>query len=312
VGQVIEGRYRVLGVLGEGGMGVVYEGEHLQLGRRVAIKALVRRLADDPVAIARLRNEARLASALGHPNIVEVYDMGTLPDGAPYLVMERLEGETLAQRLRRERTLPIADAIEIVQQILSALAATHARGVLHRDLKPENVFLSRRPGLAPLARVLDFGISKQMDPVGDEGGHTLTRTGFVMGTPSYMAPEQVRGERALDGRVDLYAVGVIGYEMLLGRLPYTGRNPAMLAVEMLKSKPVRPRRLRPEIPPGLEAALLGLLAYAREERFASAGAALAAFTAFAGPAKGATSSEPDPTVVTGPPAGVRPRGRGEG
>ena len=276
-GSVIDGRYRVESVIAEGGMGVVYGAVHLELGRRVAIKALARKFAEDNVAVTRFRNEGRAAGGLGHPNIVEVFDMGTLPNGAPYLVMERLDGETLGERLKHERVLPIADAGNITQQILSALSATHVRNIVHRDLKPENVFLSSRAGLPPVVKLLDFGISKQVRRH-DDDNLSLTRAGFVMGTPTYMAPEQARGERDLDGRVDLYAVGVLAYEMLIGKPPYAAKTPAALVVEMKQTRPAPPRTLRPEIAVGLDAILMRLLALDRTKRFATAGEALDALT----------------------------------
>lgn len=295
------GRYRIKRVLAEGGMGVVYEGVHVELGRRVAIKTLSARHAEDAVAITRFRNEARAAGSLGHPNIVEVYDMGTLPEGAPYLVMEHLDGETLGQHLKRERVMPVDFAIEVTAQVLSALAAAHARGIIHRDLKPENVFLSRRMGLAPVAKLLDFGISKVVRP--DDDGSTLTRTGFVMGTPAYMAPEQARGDRDLDGRVDLYAAGVVAFEMLTGRLPYASKNPAALLVEFQRAVPPTPRLLRPEVPAWFDAVVTKLMAHDRCARFASAGDALGVIVA-RGRASPALSAE-DPTAVSALPMEVR-------
>ncbi len=277
VGNTIDNRYLVNGVIAEGGMGVVYDAEHTALGRRVALKALARRFADDHVAVTRFRNEARAASALGHPNIVEVSDFGVLPDGSPYLVMERLEGETLGQRLRRDVRIEPVEALQIVSQILSALAATHARDILHRDLKPENVFLSRRPGLPPLVKLLDYGISKQLTPLEDPS-QALTRAGFVMGTPGYMAPEQARGERNLDGRVDLYAVGILAYEMMSGRLAYTAKNPAALVTEMKNSPPPPLRSVRREVSDEFELFVHTLMALDKRHRFDSANVALDVIT----------------------------------
>ena len=297
MGEVVDGRYHVRGVIAEGGMGVVYDAVHIDLGRRVALKALARKFAEDIVAVTRFRNEARAASALGHPNIVEVSDMGVLPDGAPYLVMERLEGETLGQRLRRDGKISPSDAAQIVAQILSALTATHARDILHRDLKPENVFLSHRPGLPPIVKLLDFGISKQLT-TSEDPSHQLTRAGFVMGTPGYMAPEQARGERDLDGRVDLYAVGVLAYEMLSGRVAYQAKNPAALVGEMRNNPPPPLRTLRAAVSDEFELFIHTLMSLDRRQRYESATEALRVLT---NPHFETTSPDDEPTAITAAP-----------
>jgi serine/threonine protein kinase len=234
-GRVLGDRYRVTGVIAEGAMGVVYEAEHLALGKRVALKVLHPRHAQDREAISRLRHEARVAGTLGHPNICAIYDMGRLDDGSPYLVLERLHGETLAQRLAREGRLSPGDMVDILLQVLSALAAAHQRGVVHRDLKPDNIFLSQREGMRPVPKLLDFGIS-QADDIED----SLTdRTGSLLGsgTPFYMAPEQARGDRQFDGRVDLWAAGVVLYEGLTGQRPFQAKNYNALLVEILSVPP---------------------------------------------------------------------------
>ncbi len=279
-------------------MGVVYDAVHIDLGRRVALKALANKFTDDIVAVTRFRNEARAASALGHPNIVEVSDFGVLPDGAPYLVMERLEGETLGQRMRREGRLTPADASQIVAQILSALTATHEQEILHRDLKPENVFLSQRPGLPPVVKLLDFGISKQRATLEDPN-HQLTRAGFVMGTPGYMAPEQARGERDLDGRVDLYAVGVLAYEMLSGRPVYVAKNPAALVAEMRSRPPAPLRTVRATVSDEFELFVHTLMSLDRRQRYATAADALHVLM---DPQFETNSPDDEPTAITAAPA----------
>lgn len=188
VGRVIGDKYGVTGLIGEGGMGAVFEAEHLAIGRLVAVKVLHPKHAQNRDAATRLHHEARVVGTIGHPNICEVYDLGRLDDGSPYLVMERLHGETLAQRIVRVGRMIPADVIDVAVQILSALIVAHDKGIVHRDLKPENIFLSERPGMPPLAKILDFGISKAADL--DDAALDLTRTGMVMGTPYYMAPEQ--------------------------------------------------------------------------------------------------------------------------
>ena len=210
-----------------------------------------------------------VSGSFGHPHIVEVFDLGWLEDvRSPYLVMERLEGETLGARLKRERKLPITVALTVARQVLSALGATHARGILHRDLKPDNVFLARAADGGVRVKVLDFGLSKAIAPSIE--GPRLTRVGVVMGTPSYMAPEQATGASDLDARVDLYAVGMIVYESLVGRPLYTARTPAALMQQIGRFRPPTPRLVRPEVSSRLDAAVMKAIARDRRQRFADA------------------------------------------
>ncbi|WP_437599121.1 serine/threonine-protein kinase [Sorangium sp. So ce590] len=268
LGHVIGDKYGVTAIIGEGGMGAVYEAEHLQIGRLVAVKVMHPRETQKHEAISRLEHEARVAGRIGHPNICEVYDMGWLYDGSPYLVMERLHGETLAQRLERCRVVPPSELVDIMLQVLSALVTAHERGIVHRDLKPENIFLSERAGMLPVAKLLDFGISRASGM--DGMAMDLTRTGMVMGTPYYMAPEQARGDAELDHRLDLWAVGVILYEALTGQRPFVARNYNALLVQILTlwHRPVT--ALDPTTPPGLSRLVDRALAKEREERFQSA------------------------------------------
>ncbi|WP_437723675.1 serine/threonine-protein kinase [Sorangium sp. So ce861] len=267
LGHVIGDKYGVTAIIGEGGMGAVYEAEHLQIGRLVAVKVMHPRETQQREAISRLEHEARVAGRIGHPNICEVYDMGWLPDGSPYLVMERLHGETLAQRIERRGVVSPSELVDIMLQVLSALVTAHERGIVHRDLKPENIFLSERAGMLPVAKLLDFGISQAS---GMDGAMDLTRTGMVMGTPYYMAPEQARGDVELDHRLDLWAVGVILYEALTGQRPFVARNYNALLVQILTlwHRPVT--ELDPTIPPGLSRLVDRALAKERDERFQSA------------------------------------------
>ncbi len=274
IGRTIGGKYLVRSVLGEGGMGAVYEAENTALGRSVAVKVLHPAQARKRVAVKRFHQEARSAGAIGHPNICEVYDLGTLDDGSPYLVMERLVGETLADRIQSEGGLPFDDVIEIVTQVLSGLVAAHEKNIVHRDIKPENIFLTKRVGCPPLAKLLDFGVSKMINPIHNEKEEDLdlTRTGMVMGTPFYMSPEQARGDRNLDARVDLYACGVILYEALTGRRPFTAANYNALLLQILTTNPRPARELRPALPQGFDEVLDKALARNREDRFHSAAA----------------------------------------
>jgi serine/threonine-protein kinase len=268
IGRVIGDRYGVTALIGEGGMGEVYEAEHLAIGRLVAVKVLNPKRAQDREAISRLRHEARVAGTLGHPNICAIYDMGRLDDGSPYLVMERLHGETLAQRLTRETRLPIEDLIDVMLQVLSALSAAHQRGIIHRDLKPDNIFLSRREGMRPIPKLLDFGISKSEDI--EETMADLTGQTMAAGTPFYMAPEQARGDRGLDHRIDLWATGIILYECLSGQRPFDARNYNALLVQILSATPRPLHEIQPDVPTGLEQIVERALRKLPADRFQSA------------------------------------------
>jgi serine/threonine-protein kinase len=273
IGKVIDGRYRVRGLLGEGGMGTVFEAEHMALGRSVAVKVLHATQATRKEAIRRFQQEARAAGAIGHPNICGVTDLGTLDDGSPYMVMERLVGETLADRVASERGLPFEDVIDILVQVLSGLVAAHEQRIVHRDIKPDNVFLTARVGCPPVVKLLDFGVSKMMGetPAGSrQDDLTLTRTGMVMGTPYYMAPEQARGEPDVDARVDLYACGVIMYESLTGKRPFTAANYNALLLQILSGTPRSASALRPALPASYGAVIEKAMARRREDRYATA------------------------------------------
>ena len=251
IGTLIGGKYRVREVLGEGGMGTVFEAMHEELGNMVAIKVLHPNQLHKKDAVQRFHHEARAAARIGHPNICEVYDVGTLPDGRPYLVMDRLTGLTLAERIQTLGGLPFQEVIDTLTQVLSGLHAAHEKGIIHRDVKPENVFLSQRVGCAPLAKILDFGVSKVMTQHAQASSFSdveVTRTGVVLGTPYYLAPEQARGERTLDVRVDLYACGVMLYEALTGRRPFRAANYNALLIAILTSAPRPACELRPDLP----------------------------------------------------------------
>jgi serine/threonine-protein kinase len=267
---MIGDRYLVRSVLGEGGMGTVFEAEHLALGRSVAVKVLHATQVTRRDAIRRFQQEARAAGAIGHPNICGVIDLGSLDDGIPYIVMERLIGETLADRVASDGGLPFEDVIDILVQVLSGLIAAHEQGIVHRDIKPENVFLVQRVGCPPLVKLLDFGVSKFTSGAGKHEDLALTRTGMVMGTPYYMAPEQARGDRDLDARVDLYACGVMLYEALTGRRPFTASNYNALLVQILSAKPRHPRDLRPALPATYCAVIEKAMARSREDRYSTA------------------------------------------
>jgi len=222
VGIVLAGRYVVKGRIGEGGMGLVYEGLHRDIDKRVAIKVLRDDLSRRPDVVARFRQEAKSASRIGHENIVDISDFGETTRGASYFIMEFLDGEDLANVLGRDVTVDADRACAIVLQCCRALSATHAKGIVHRDIKPENIFLTKRDGVDDFVKIVDFGIAKMSD-IETEGapGRKLTKTGMIFGTPEYMSPEQAAGKE-LDHRVDVYALGIILYECLSGRVPFEG------------------------------------------------------------------------------------------
>ncbi|MGC4092478.1 MAG: serine/threonine-protein kinase [Polyangiaceae bacterium] len=259
VGQLLSGTYEIVRVIGEGGMGRVYEARHIRLAnKRFAIKMLHQELARQAEVVTRFQREAEAASVLTHPNVVGVFDVNTAPDGRPYIVAELLEGEQLGDFLDRRVKLSAAEAVPIVRAVCTALTLAHDNGIVHRDMKPENVFLLG--GLGGV-KVLDFGISKI-----SEQGENLTKTGMVMGTPDYMAPEQARGDR-VDARADIYAVGAILYRALTGRKPFEGLDPMATLTAALVQEPPRPSSLEPSIPIALEMVVQHAMAKDPRERF---------------------------------------------
>ncbi|HEY7724588.1 MAG TPA: serine/threonine-protein kinase, partial [Anaeromyxobacteraceae bacterium] len=231
VGQVVADRYRLVEVIGEGGMGAVFRAEHVRIGKALAVKLLRGAFARDPDAVKRFDAEARIVSRLSHPHTIAVFDYGELGSGEGfYLAMEYVPGRDLATLLREEGRLPEPRAVAIAEQILGSLAEAHEAGVIHRDVKPANVMLARtREG--DYAKVLDFGIAKLRDAAGDE-----TTQGVILGTPNYLAPEQARGE-PLDPRTDLYSVGALLYELVAGRPPFAGRPPMAVLQAHLSEDP---------------------------------------------------------------------------
>ena len=272
IGQVLADKYMIRSILGTGGMGTVFEARHTTIGRVVAIKVL-RPESNNPVSVKRFQQEAWAAGSIGHPNLCEVSDLGSLPDGRPYLVMERLYGQTLAELVDERGKLPVEEAVHIIMQVLAGLAAVHLRGIVHRDIKPENVFLSQRQGFPTITKLLDFGVSKVMVAApGDEWDDksALTKTGMVMGTPYYVSPEQARAMKDLDGRTDLYSCGVVLYLILTGALPFTAEHFHALLLKIVRGGARPPRELRPDIPPALEAVIQKSMAVDRNERFPTA------------------------------------------
>jgi serine/threonine protein kinase len=223
VGTTLDARYKIMRAIGEGGMGVVYEALHVLIEKHVAIKVLRDTFTSRPDVVERFRQEAKSASKIGHPNIVDVSDFGETPSGQSYIVMEMLQGEDVADVLARERVLPPPRVVRIVYQVARALHATHKKNIVHRDLKPENIYLIECDGTQDIVKVVDFGVAKMNDIEVPNGGRKLTRTGMIFGTPEYMSPEQALG-KPFDHRVDIYALGAILFELLSGRVPFTGEN----------------------------------------------------------------------------------------
>jgi tRNA A-37 threonylcarbamoyl transferase component Bud32 len=248
LGATLADRYRLERKLGEGGMGTVYEGSHIVLGKPVAVKVLREKYLDRPEVAQRLVNEARLASSIRHEHIVDITDSGSTGDGRTFVVMELLDGQSLAELIRKEGPLPEPRAIEIVRQVASALGAAHARSIVHRDVKPENIFVVDKNG-QDFIKVVDFGISKSLraGEAPDPESQRLTHTGMVLGTPLYMSPEQARGDEDLDHRIDVYALGVILYECLTGEVPFRGNNYNGIIAQVENQEPTPPRTLRPEL-----------------------------------------------------------------
>ena len=269
VGTVLAERYAIIRKIGEGGMGAVYEARHAVIGKRVAVKVLLEKFLENQELVARLLQEARLASSIGHENIVDVTDYGTTNDGRAFVVMEFLDGEALAQLVMRDAPLPVERSLGILRQVCSALAAAHAKGIVHRDVKPENIYLVRR-GELDFVKVVDFGVSKAVHSR-EEGADSqrLTRTGTVLGTPLYMSPEQARGGDDVDHRADIWGAGLMLYECLTGEVPFRANNYLGVISQVLTQETVSPSQLRPElgIPAAVDRVVMRALERDRDQRY---------------------------------------------
>lgn len=263
VGRVLDGRYQIEGVLGEGGMGLVYKAKHTALGKTLAVKVLRAEVSRDSEIVTRFRQEAQSATSIGNEHIIDISDFGALPDGSTYFVMEFLDGLSLTKVIEADRPIPTPRAVHIAKQICNGLGAAHERGIVHRDLKPDNIYLVSRSHDKDFIKVLDFGIAKV-------GGATskLTRAGQVFGTPHYMSPEQCAGTE-VDHRTDIYALGVILYEMTCGRVPFDADNLMGILTKHLYENPIPPRELPPptDVTPALEAVIMKCLAKKPEQRY---------------------------------------------
>jgi eukaryotic-like serine/threonine-protein kinase len=297
VGRTV-GNYEVRAKIGEGGMGVVYLAEHPRITKKVAVKVLNASLqGDHDDHLRRFLNEARAASEIRSDHVIDIFDFGELPEGAPYLVMEWLEGEPLSNLIRTSGPVPVERALHILRGITRALAAAHQRGVVHRDLKPDNVFLVERNGDRDFVKVLDFGIAQ----LADTGENTRrTATGTLIGTPAYMSPEQCRGLRSVDHRSDIYSLGVIAYELTTGKLPFTAEGLGNLLLAHLFQTPPAPAELNPAVPADVSAAIMKALAKEQDQRFASATELLATLE------RGGKTVPPTEALPLPPAAAYRP------
>ena len=264
-GTVVDGKYTIQRLLGRGGTGTVYEAQHAVIGHRIALKIVNADRAQRPEPLARFQREAKICGTIRHPNVGQIYDVGTY-DGKPYMVLELHEGQSLADVLA-ESILPVPAIIEITLQVLSALAAVHHAGVVHRDVKPDNVMLVRSLDGDIVVKLVDFGISKLI--TADIRERTLTREGSILGSPDYMSPEQLRGQE-VDARTDLYAVGVLLYEAITGSAPFDAENLSDLMAAILRDPVLPPRELRDDCPEELNALILKAMSRPSDERFQSA------------------------------------------
>ncbi len=267
-GQTLDRRYRVGKRLGEGGMSYVYRAEEIETGRQVAVKILLPRLSRDPASVERLRREATIATRLDHPNVCPILRLGETADRLIYLVMPFLDGEPLSEHETRRGPFPVNEGVPLLVQICQGLQHAHELRIIHRDLKPENVMLVPEQGEPQEYRavVMDFGLAKERRAGAEVA--KLTATGIVLGTPEFMSPEQIRG-KPLDGRSDVYALGVLAFELFTGQLPFPGKSAQETMIARLRGTPAKLRDVRPELPAKLEAVLLKALAIDPAERFGS-------------------------------------------
>ncbi|MEJ7732783.1 MAG: protein kinase [Polyangiaceae bacterium] len=297
-GSTLAGKYQIVQAIGRGGMGVVLEARHLRLGRSVALKLLLPELRAAPDVTSRFEREARAVARLTNTHVAKILDVDSLPDGSPFIVMELLRGHDLADELARCVTLPIRQAIGYVLQACEAMADAHAHGIVHRDLKPSNLFLAEQSGGPATIKVLDFGISKL---AGDVGAN-VTQTQSAFGTPLYMSPEQVRSAKNVDGRADIWSLGVILYELLAGQPPFYGESATGILAAIVADAPTPISELRPDLPPGLAASIMRSLEKQPQARFADVAAFAAAIAPY-GPGSDLVPSPGEPSAVsirTGP------------
>ena len=268
IGRLLDGRYELTEKIGEGGMGSIYKAVHTEMGRTCAIKLLTQLSADKEDAVARFKREAKMASRIDNPHAVTIYDFGETEDGTLFLAMEFIDGKPLSKIIATDRVLGLNRVVNITDQIAEALTAAHALGIVHRDLKPDNIMVARKGGDDYYVKVLDFGIAKT---VADDSTDSLTKTGFVLGTPVYMSPEQLMGER-LGPRSDIYSLAIIVYEMLSGRLPFEGENPHSVMMKRVMTDPIRLGAIAPTVGEAVDSVVMSGLTRDPDARIATAAA----------------------------------------
>lgn len=297
-GDCIAGKYVIEKVLGVGGMGIVLAARHAHLGQRVAVKLMLGASSRDPKAVERFLREARAAVALTSDHVAKVIDVGTLDDGSPYMVMEYLAGKDLGAVVQASGPMPVAAAIDAVLQACDAIAEAHSIGIVHRDLKPSNLFMTTRRDGRPFVKVLDFGISKAATT--DPGaGQSLTSTGMVMGSPAYMSPEQIRSAKDTDARSDVWALGIILYELLSGKPPFQGDTVGETFARIFSDDPAPVRSTRPDVPAQLEGAIMQCLRRDPRQRVQSVNALARLIAPFTSPDVAALVQRLPP--ASGPP-----------
>ncbi len=282
-GSVIDGKYRIEALLGEGAVGMVVKAYHLEVGTHVALKFLLPRMQADPVVVERFAREARASALITSEHVARVFDVGQTEETGPYIVMEYLSGETVSDALKRLKMLPIQDACAYMVQVCQALSEAHARGIIHRDLKPANLFITKRSSGKALVKVLDFGISKLGGDAISVGDGELTMASTILGTPLYMAPEQIASSRTVDGRADIWSCGICLHRMLSGNVPFDADSLPALGAKLLTTKAPNLNTLRPAVPRELAAIVLRCLEKDIEQRWQIASDLGRALERFAGP-----------------------------
>jgi serine/threonine-protein kinase len=269
IGRVVANRFEIISKIGAGGMGAVYKARQLGMDRYVAVKVLLKEVAHDEKLIKRFKIEALAASRLSHPNTIRIYDFGEMEDGTLYIAMEFLEGKSLERVLRQEKTLSVRRTLHIIKQVAASLTEAHSKNIVHRDLKPDNVFLVEVDGDKDFVKVLDFGVAKLKEADKQQG--TLTQAGMIFGTPRYMAPEQC-SPKTVDHRADIYAIGIMAYEMLVGKPPFDADSPLAILMKHLQEKPKPMALMRPdiEVPEEVEAMVMRCIEKSPEKRFQTA------------------------------------------
>ncbi len=307
VGDLVAGKYRIESLLGSGAMGAVFVARHELLDKRVALKLICEDQAQAPHAVTRFYNEARAAAKIEGEHVARVLDVGQHENGTPFIALELLEGANLAEVLETRAPLPVHEVVGWILQVCEALAEAHSFGIVHRDLKPANLFLARRRDGRSIVKVLDFGVAKTHAPLQP----AMTVTSSILGSPVYMAPEQLRSAKSVDARADIWALGVVLYELLTGRLPFRGDYVAVVFVAGLEHTPPAPRTLRADVPEALERVVLRCLAREVDHRFQSVAELAEALAPFAG-SDACFSVQRIRTIMESAPEWAQPKRRRRG